>query len=70
MDHDYVREILASIRPGLSGDQFSARCQSDVNAGYAEEVAEAARIYFEREVAMEQRLGKDDNDRTLESSAP
>lgn len=46
MDEDFVKEILADARPGMSPAQFAEFTRRDVNAGYKTEVDEAERRYF------------------------
>jgi hypothetical protein len=49
VDEDFemhVREILASMKPGLTREQFRTRCRFDINAGAWQEVNEAMRRYF------------------------
>lgn len=43
---DYVAEILAAARAGMTADQFKAFCQPDINAGFRAEAEEAQRRYF------------------------
>lgn len=43
---NYVSEILAAARPGMTRAEFNSMTKLDVNAGYHAQVAEAERRYF------------------------
>jgi hypothetical protein len=41
IDQNHVSEILRAMPKGISAEDFMARCQPDINAGYGAEVEEA-----------------------------